>query len=252
MIELILPLLLSEPNTGFPLTQESTKYSIMGSLNKIFNHSTGRKYIMALSGLFLILFLLEHLYGNLLLFYNDGGEAFNEYSHTMVHSILIRIVEIVLFAAILIHVYQAIILTRQNNNARPVKYAISKGEENSSWFSRNMGLTGSIIFFFLVIHLYTFFVSYRIVGLPENMTIAQKVKEAFSHGWYSGLYVIAVLFLGFHLNHGFQSAFQSLGLNDKSYGPLLKKVGTGLAILFTLGFIAFPVLFYFGIAGQSF
>ena len=207
---------------------------------------------MALTGLFLCAFLVEHLYGNLLLYYNDNGAAFIEYSHTMVHSILIRLVEIFLFAAIIVHVVQAIILTRQNNKARPVKYAVNKASENSSWYSRNMGLTGSLIFFFLVVHLNTFFVSYRITGLADNENIAWKVKEAFSSGWYSALYVFAVVILGFHLNHGFQSAFQTLGLNDKKYAPILKNVGTAFAILITLGFASFPILFYFGIAGSTY
>jgi succinate dehydrogenase / fumarate reductase, cytochrome b subunit len=224
----------------------------MSSFAKPFSLSTGRRFVMALTGLFLCAFLVEHLYGNLLLFKNDQGAAFVDYSHSMTHSILIRIVEVVLFAAIIIHIVQAINLTVRNNKARPVKYAVSKASENSSWFSRNMGLTGSLIFFFLVVHLNTFFVSYRITGLAEGENIALKVKEAFSSGWYSALYVIAVVFLGFHLNHGFQSAFQSLGLNDKKYAPVLKAIGTGFAALITIGFAAFPILFYFGLAGRTF
>lgn len=207
---------------------------------------------MALTGLFLIAFLVEHLYGNILLYYNDNGKAFIEYSHDMVHNLLIRIVEVILFVAIVIHIIQALMLTIKNSTARPVKYEVSRTDKTSSWFSKNMGLTGSIILFFLVVHLNTFFVSYRITGLAENENIALKVKEAFTSPWYSGLYVAAVLFLGFHLNHGFQSAFQSLGFNDKKYASLLKKAGTAFAIIITLGFISFPILFYFGIAGKTF
>jgi succinate dehydrogenase / fumarate reductase cytochrome b subunit len=223
----------------------------MNSLKKIFTLSVGRKYVMALTGLFLSLFLVEHLYGNLLLYNDDQGAAFVEYSHTMVHSILIRIVEVVLFAAIVVHAVQALLLTLRNRKARPVGYAVNKPSANSNWFSRNMGLTGSIILFFLVVHLKTFFVPYRITGLEVDENIAMEVKEAFESGWYCILYVVATIILGFHLNHGFASSFQSLGLNNKGYGPMLKCIGLGFAILITLGFMSFPILFHFDLVGQT-
>ena len=224
----------------------------MSSSSNFLNSAVGRKTIMALTGLFLCLFLVEHLYGNLLLYKEDGGVAFIEYSHNMVHSILIRIVEVILFIAIVIHVIQALSLTIQNNRARPVKYAVNKTNQTSSWFSRNMGLTGSLILFFLVVHLYTFFVPYRIIGLEPGENIALEVKEAFKSPVYSGFYVIAVLILGLHLNHGFQSAFQSLGLNNNKYAQLLKTSGTAFAIIITLGFMSFPILFYFELVGKTF
>ena len=215
-------------------------------MNNFLNSSLGRKVVMAATGLFLCLFLVEHLYGNLLLYAGDGGQAFNDYSHDAVHSILIRTIEVVLFVAIVLHVLQAIVLTRQNAQARPVKYAVMKVNETSSWFSRNMGITGSIIFFFLVVHLKHFFVEYRITGLPMGETIAHEVAEAFTNPWYSLVYVVSVLFLAFHLNHGFQSAFQSIGLNNKKYAPVWKMAGTGFAILIGIGFASFPIIFYFG------
>ena len=222
----------------------------MNNLKNTLNSSIGKKYVMAATGLFLCIFLLEHLYGNMLLYKADQGIAFNEYSHTLVHSILIRIVEVVLFGAIIVHIIQALNLTQQNNNARKIKYAVSKVDETSNWFSRNMGLTGSIILFFIVVHLYTFFVPYRITHEVTNSALA--VKLAFQNGLYSTFYIIAISILGFHLNHGFQSAFQSLGFNNKNYMPLLKKAGTGFAILITVGFASFPILFYFGLVGQTF
>lgn len=206
---------------------------------------------MAATGLFLVTFLLEHLYGNLLLYANDGGAAFVEYSHTMVHNLLIRIVEVVLFAAIILHVVQAVMLTKQNANARPVKYAVSADSGSSSWFSRNMGLTGSLILFFIIVHLRQFFLPYRIEGLAEGTNVAILVKEAFQNPLYVGLYLVSTLFLGFHLNHGFQSAFQTFGANNKNLNATLKKVGTGLALIITIGFASFPILFYFNLVGQS-
>lgn len=203
---------------------------------------------MALTGLFLCVFLVEHLYGNLLLYKDDGGEAFRQYSHDLVHSILIRTVEIFLFAAIIVHIIQAVMLTRKNRAARPIPYAVTASSETSSWFSRNMMLTGAIIFFFLVVHLKNFFVTYRITG--EVTDISGHVKESFTEGWYSALYIVAIAILTFHLNHGFQSAFQTLGLSNKKYSPILKKIGTGFAILIFIGFASFPVIFYFNLLGH--
>jgi len=205
---------------------------------------------MSATGLFLVLFLVEHLYGNLLLYFNDGGEAFNEYSRSLTHNILIRIVEVLLFAAIIIHSVQAVYLTYQNSKARPVKYAVNKVSETSSWFSRNMGLTGAFIFFFLVVHLRTFFFPYRITGDVENLALS--VKEAFASGWYSAFYVFSVTLLAFHLNHGFRSGIHTLGLNSKKYDGILKMASTAFAVIVFLGFASFPILFHFGVAGQSF
>jgi succinate dehydrogenase / fumarate reductase cytochrome b subunit len=226
------------------------------TINQFINSSLGRKTVMAATGLFLCAFLVEHLYGNLLLFFNDGGKAFVEYSHDAVRSILIRTIEIFLFAAIILHVVQAIRLTKQNSDARPVKYAQYKVNETSSWFSRNMGITGSVILFFIVVHLWHFFVPYRItgtVGDGTDVNVAQAVKAAFQNGWYVLLYVVSTLFLAFHLNHGFQSAFRSVGLNSKKYVLLLSVTGSIFAygIVF-VGFASIPVLFYLGIAGSTF
>jgi succinate dehydrogenase / fumarate reductase cytochrome b subunit len=226
------------------------------TIDQFITSSLGRKSVMAATGLFLCLFLIEHLYGNLLLFYTDGGQAFIDYSHTLVHSLFIRIVEVFLFAAIILHVVQAVYLTKQNSDARPVKYAAYKVSETSSWFSRNMGLTGSLILFFIVVHLWHFFVPYRItdeVGGEGQMNVAQAVKEGFQSGWYVLLYVVSVLFLAFHLNHGFQSAFSSLGMNNKKYAPILSITGSVFAFgIVGFGYAIIPVLFYFGIAGKTF
>ena len=219
-------------------------------MNDFLSSSLGKKIVMAATGLFLCLFLIEHLYGNLLLYFNDGGAAFVEYSHDAVHSILIRSVEVILFVAIVLHVVQAVYLTKQNSDARPIKYASLKVNETSNWFSRNMGITGSVIFFFIVVHLWHFFVPYRItgtVGDAGQMNVAQAVSEGLQNPYYALLYFISVCFLSFHLNHGFQSAFQTLGLNNKKYMQILKIAGTGFAVLIFIGFASFPVLFYFKI-----
>lgn len=215
------------------------------TVKQFLTSSLGKKIVMSVTGLFLVSFLFIHLYGNLLLYKGDGGIAFNEYSHSLTHNLLIRIVEVFLFLAIIIHVVQAIYLTQQNADARPVKYAVFKTQETSNWFAQNMGITGSVIFAFIIIHLRTFFFPYRVTG--EVADLAYSVQQAFSSGWYSLFYVVAMLFLTFHLNHGFQSAFRSLGLVNKQYAPIIKITGTAVAVLFFVGFASFPILFYFKI-----
>jgi succinate dehydrogenase / fumarate reductase cytochrome b subunit len=216
-------------------------------MQKFLTSSIGKKTVMALTGLFLILFLLEHLYGNVLLYFGDGGKAFNEYSHDAVRNILIRIIEVVLFLAIPIHVAQAIILTRDNNKARSIKYAVNGVGHTSSWTSRNMGFTGSIVFFFIVVHLYNFFVPYRLtgtVGHEGQLSVAESVARALENPLYAALYLISVIFLALHLSHALASAFQTLGLSNKKYGTIWQKVSVGFAFLMAVGFGSFPILFY--------
>lgn len=226
-------------------------------VSQFLQSSIGKKAVMAATGLFLCIFLLEHLYTNVSLFFGDGGATFNETSHSMVHSLFIRIVEIVLFTAIVVHVWQAVYLTGQNRKARPVRYAVNGMSKTSSWNSRNMILTGAIVFFFIVVHLYNFFVPYRtpleingIVVSPGEtggMLLADKVSEALSNPWYALLYLVSVILLAFHLNHGFQSAFQTIGLNNRRYEGLLKKFGSFFAfVVVGVGFGSFPVIFYLG------
>src|ERR1700751_1515700 len=105
-------------------------------MTKFLTSSIGKKTVMALSGGFLILFLLEHLYTNVTIYFGDGGASFNKASHSMVRMIIIRIIEIILFLAIIIHVAQALILPRDNSKARPIKYAVNGTSQTSSWPSR--------------------------------------------------------------------------------------------------------------------
>lgn len=216
---------------------------------KVFYTSVGRKLVMALTGLFLCLFLLEHLYGNLLLYKLDGGVAFNEYSAFMAGNILIRTVEFGLFAGFIIHILDGLFLTLANRKARPIGYAVNHQAKNSSWFSRNMGLTGSIVFVFLVLHLRTFFFPHRI-GHPES-EMSFDVANAFQSNWYAALYVVAMVILGMHLNHGFQSAFQTIGWKNKKYNKTLKSAGTIFALLIMIGFASFPIIFYFDLFGAA-
>ena len=214
----------------------------------LFSSSLGKKYLMALTGLFLCSFLVIHFLGNITLYTNPV--QFNEYTRFMSSNPIIRVMEIVLVVGFLTHIIDAIMLTRANKKAQPVKYAMDK--KQSSWYSRNMGLTGSVILAFLVLHLQSFWYGYKFgspayatdsAGLPIK-DMYTMVIEAFGEFWYSGLYVIAVTLLGIHLNHGFQSAFQSVGLRHKKYTPTIKMLGTAFSILISLGFISFPIYFF--------
>jgi len=219
----------------------------MISALKMFYSSVGRKLVMALTGLFLFLFLLEHLYGNLLLYKIDEGRAFNDYTEFMTGNLLIRAIEYILFGGIIIHILDALYLTYANRKARSVGYSVSHQSQNSSWFSRNMGLTGTIIFVFLVIHLRTFFVPHRFAN-PET-SMAYDVAAAFQSNWYAAFYLISMVILGAHLNHGIQSSLQTLGLNNKHYRQILKAIGSVLALLIMAGFASFPIAFYFDLFG---
>ena len=216
---------------------------------KLFYTTIGRKILMALTGLFLVIFLVEHLYGNLLLYKLDGGVAFDEYCEFMAGNLLIRTVEYVLFAAFIFHIIDGLLITLANKKARPVGYEVNRQQGNSTWFSRNMGLTGTIIFFFLVIHLRHFFVEFRFGELDE--TAAKYVARSFQIAWFSCFYVIAMVTVGMHINHGFQSSFATLGLNNKKYRMGLKYTGTFVALLFMLGFASFPIIFYFDLFGVT-
>lgn len=216
---------------------------------RMFYTSVGRKLVMAMTGLFLCVFLLEHLYGNLQLYKMDGGTAFNEYGEFLVNNLLIRIVEYLLFGSIILHLIDGLYLTYRNRQARPVRYAVNNASKNSSWFSRNMGLTGSVILVFLVVHLRSFFVPHRLQGVESSM--AYDVASAFQSPGYALLYVVSMVILAAHLNHGFQSAFHTLGWNNHKYSGMLRTGGSLFALLILLGFSSFPILFHFDLFGVA-
>ncbi|MCX2740193.1 succinate dehydrogenase cytochrome b subunit [Pontibacter anaerobius] len=224
----------------------------MNWFTKTFSSTVGRKIIMSITGLFLCSFLVVHLIGNLQLFKNDGGEAFNVYSHFMGTNPIIRTMEIVLLLGFVFHIYDALVLTRRNKAARPVGYVNNHPEENSTWSSRNMGLLGTVILVFLIIHLWNFFVPARFGGLEpivvENVeydNLYIKVVQSFQIWWYVLIYVIAMVALAYHLIHGFQSAFQTLGLDHKKYTPFIQKFGVAFSIIVCLGFAIIPLYFFF-------
>ena len=225
----------------------------MSWFTKSLSSSLGRKLIMSLTGLFLISFLVVHLIGNLQLLKSDGGEAFNIYAKFMTTNPVIKTTSYLLYTGILVHVIYSIILTRLNRSARPVKYAYEKASTNSSWASRNMGILGAIVLVFLVIHMRSFWFEMKFGGeMPmvnydgvDYKNLYALVIAAFSKWWYSLIYVVSMVFLGYHLSHGFASAFQTLGLNHVKYTPFIKKVSVAFAILVPLLFAIQPIIIFF-------
>lgn len=216
---------------------------------KLLNTSIGRKFAMGITGLFLISFLIVHCTINALIFVNDGGHLFNEAAEFMATNILIRTMEIVLFVGIIWHIVEALILTMRNQKARPVKYAVTNGNANSKWYSRWMGLLGTLILMFLIIHLRHFWVVSRFTDhiTSGEETLFDEMKEVFANPVVVFFYVAAMGSLAYHLMHGFQSAFQSLGLNHKTYTPLIKTIGFWFSIIVPLVFAAMPVAIYMGL-----
>lgn len=206
---------------------------------------------MALSGLFLVLFVIEHMIGNLLSILPDGGVTYNQYSHFMVTFMPLRIVEVVLFAAIIFHIAYALVITIRNKRSRAVGYKVSHANENSSWISRNMGFLGVLLVIFLVIHLSEFFASARITHNVESVVINGTemhdmyglLKAKFEVWWFSVIYLVAFGVLAAHLWHGFQSGMRTLGLRHPKYVPLFKAIGYFIAIVVPLGFAVVPLYF---------
>lgn len=213
----------------------------------------GRKLLMALTGLFLILFLVVHLAGNLQLLHSDQGRAFNLYAHFMTSNPLIVAISIFNFTFILLHIVWAAILTRRNSNARgPEGYAVVRN--SSTLTSRNMGILGTLILVFLVIHLRGFWYQTHFGNIPvvdydgtQAKNLFAVVDAAYSEVWYVIVYVVSMVVVGFHLYHGFGSAFQTLGLNHVKYNRTIKNVGVAFSIIIPLLFALIPILMFFDI-----
>ncbi len=212
--------------------------------NKPYYSSITKKIIMSLMGLFLITFLLVHLTLNSLLLFDK--DLFNEGAHFMGTNPFIQVFQWVLFAGFAIHIFYGIVLQFQNWASRPTGYKKRAFMEQSP-FSKYMIYTGLIIFIFLAIHLGNFFavkMGWAGNGIP-NDDMGQLVINLFHNGGYVAFYVIMILLMGFHLDHAFQSAFQTLGLNHPTYWGFIKGLGRVYAIVVTLGFVIIPLYIYF-------
>lgn len=217
----------------------------------IFTSSIGKKFLMALTGLFLISFLVIHASINSMIWFNDGGETFKHWGHFMGSNPIIRFLEIGLVAGFLVHIVDGLLLWKANYNARPVKYAYNKPNDNSSWYSRSMGLLGSLLLIFLIIHCAHFWIPNRVSQGISNwehgeIDLYAKMFEVFQNPFIVSVYVLGCVSLFWHLLHGFKSAFQSLGLNHAKYNSLISIVGTAFSIIVPLLFALMPISFYLG------
>ena len=221
-------------------------------MSNIFNSSIGKKLIVALAGLFLILFLLVHMGINLTLILAESSKPFNVAAHFMGTNIIIKVFEVILFAVFLLHIIYVLILQIQNWLARPKRYKIPNYSQ-LSFFSKFMIWLGGIILIFLVIHLTDFYFKSKF-GHIEDITynniryytdLSSLVIQKFQIPGIVIFYIACFLILGFHLWHGFQSAFQTLGLNHKVYTPVIKMLGRVYTIVVVSGFTIIPLIIYF-------
>ncbi len=224
------------------------------SNSALIQSSLAKKYWMAATGLFLCLFLIGHLLGNLQLLIpgDEGMLQFNAYAHFMTTNPLVKILSYITYASIIFHSIDGLVLTIQNNKARPKNYAYSKPSANSPWTSRNMGILGTIILVFIIIHMRSFWyvMHWGPIEMDPNgnKDLYTVTVTAFRDGTYGLIstiaYVLAMLAVAFHLSHGVQSAFQSLGLRTNKVKNALKMVSYGFAIIVPLLFAVIPVYIY--------
>ena len=217
---------------------------------------------MGLTGIFLIIFLVVHCSINAMIYFNDGGETFNHWAHLMGTNLIIRTMEIGLFVFLLAHIVQGLILWAQNNKARPVKYKVNDAANNSKWYSRSMGLLGTLILMFLILHLYHFWLPSRLGGMAgihslSETTLGAAYNNQPVHNLYAEMlmvfqnnllvviiYVLGVISLFWHLLHGFQSAFQTFGISHKRYTPVIKLMGFAYSVIICLLFASMPIAMY--------
>jgi succinate dehydrogenase / fumarate reductase cytochrome b subunit len=267
--------------------------------------SIGKKYWMALTGLFLCLFLIGHLIGNLQLLSSskDAALHFNQYALFMTTNPFIKVMSYLTYFSILFHAVDGILLAVQNQKARPVKYANNKPERNTIWASRNMAVLGTLILVFIVTHMVNFWavmhfddkmplqsvtidaggnpqeyylttdggylpkaqVDQKLVVIKDRTNFYDagadvKIKEGYKDLYkitvqyfqdtkmglvYTILYVISMIVLGFHLFHGFGSAFQSLGMNNPRFNMAIKNFGKAFSIIVPLLFAIIPLYIHF-------
>ncbi len=211
-----------------------------------FSTSIGKKLQMSLTGLFLIMFLVVHCYINAQIFYKDGGTRFKEAAHFMGTNFLIRTVELGLFAFLILHIVQGLLLWAKNRSRRSIGYAVSAGNKTSPWYSRSMALLGTLVLLFLILHLSKFWGPNRYsqtFGSGE-LDLYTMMRDEFQVLWVVIVYVLGCIALGWHLVHGFYSAFQTLGLGTHKYKGLIKAVGVSFSIIVPIIFALMPISFY--------
>jgi succinate dehydrogenase / fumarate reductase cytochrome b subunit len=227
--------------------------------SQFFTSSVGKKLVMSLTGIFLILFLVVHVGLNACIWANDNGEMFNKSAHFMGTTVVVRIMEVGLFLFLLLHVIQGYVLEAQNLSRRGKGYEINMGEKGSKWYSRTMGLLGTILLLFLIIHINHFWIPSRFGGMWNVQPLSEvEYNGKMYHNLYAlmvqifqnpivvVLYVLGCISLAYHLMHGFQSAFRTLGVYNNRYLVMLRALGVGFSVIVAIGFAMMPVSMYLG------
>lgn len=218
----------------------------------LFTSSIGRKLIMSLTGLFLISFLIVHLLGNFQLLVNDGGQSFNEYAAFMTGNPIIITLSYGLYFFILLHAILGILIWRKNKASKGQVPAVAYKSEKVSWASQNMALLGILIFAFLMLHMGDFWWKMKTnqtlmvdYGNGEIKDLYDKVSETFSNIWFVLAYMVGLSALGYHLWHGFESAFQTLGLSHPKYTPLIQVAGKAFSVIIPVLYAIIPLYYKF-------
>ena len=221
--------------------------------NQLFTSSIGKKLVMALTGFFLVTFLLVHCYINANVLFSNAEENFNRAAHFMGSNILIRIMEIGLFLGFILHIVQGYKLELQNRATRKSRYAVTAGNKTSKWYSRSMALLGTLILLFLILHLVHFWVPSRFGGLNEveydgktYHNLYAQMQDIFAVPWVIVVYLLGCFSLAWHLLHGVQSAAQTLGITSKNYFPMIKTIGIVFSIVIPILFALMPLFVHFG------
>ena len=215
----------------------------------IFKTSIGKKFFMGITGLFLISFLIIHASINAMIWYNDGGATFSHWGHFMGTNPIIRTLEIGLVIGFIVHIADGLLLWKANHEARPVKYKYNKPSANSKWYSRSMGILGTLILLFLIMHTAHFWIPNRANQFAhgEELPLYSMMLEIFQNPLIVVLYVLGCFSLFWHLLHGFKSAFQSLGLNHAKYNKAIEVTGIAFSVIVPLIFALMPITIYLGL-----
>lgn len=235
--------------------------------SELFTSSVGKKFIMGLTGLSLIAFLIVHMGINACIFNDlsfidptDDGDMFNRAADFMGSTVLIRIMEVGLFIGFFIHIIQGLLLEFQNRSKRKLGYSVQMGNKGSKWYSRSMGLLGTLLLLFLILHWWHFWIPSRFThaGLEEPYVMSNQrmghnmfnlMKVTFSEWWVVIVYVVGCISLAYHLLHGFQSAFRTLGLSNNRYIKLINAAGFVYSIIVPLIFALMPLSMKLGWVG---
>ena len=211
--------------------------------------------MMAISGLFISFFLVIHLIGNLILIIPDSffpiefwgnvasvHDMYNAYSHFLVHFWPVTVIAWILYAFIIIHIVDAIAITIQNRKSKGDTYVVSD-KSSSTWYSRNMGILGTILAGFIIIHMAQFWLKYKVLEVEEDLY--DLVVATFKVEWFVILYVVSIIAMGFHLVHGIESAHTSLGVYQKRLVKIVKVFAFWFSIVLTLLYAIIPIIIYF-------